>query len=515
MSSHTPLLICGAGPTGLMMAAQLIRFNIDFLIIDAKAGPTTESRAVVVQARSLEIYEQMGLSDDVMQNSNTATGLCFWRDGKRISEARLEDFGEDITPFHFITIYEQSKNEALLYNYLKQHGKDVSWQTTLLSYVQREKVFEVKLQNGEKEYTLTTDYLIACDGAKSRLRELSGMTFSGGSYQQVFYVADTHINTPVCEHKLNFFVSRETFHLLFPMEGKNRYRAIGILPPEFYHQDTITFTEVSKAIEKDAGLPLQFYDTQWYSTYRLHHKKVTAFSQGNLFFCGDAAHVHSPAGGQGMNTGLQDACNLAWKLALVANGKAKESLLTTYHEERNPVAEQLLTTTDKMFGMMANSNWVDSLLRLYIFPHLVPGLMKMQWLRKKAFEAVSQVLIAYTGLSLSKGKAGSFKAGERLPYCKLTVDGKEISLFIFVRERAMKPFLLLSYRVVLPKETETDSIHHAQIEANEMNDTAFAKAGLPSSFLLLLRPDYYIGYAAEEFDANEWQSYLSNHLQLR
>ena len=128
------------------------------------------------------------------------------------------------------------------------------------------------------------------------------------------------------------------------------------MPKQYYHQEKISFDEVSSQVKKDTELDLGFYNTQWYSTYRLHHKKIKAFNKGNIFFCGDAAHVHSPAGGQGMNTGLQDAYNLAWKIALVVNGTAKESLLNTYHEERNPVAESLLKTTDRMFTIMSKNS---------------------------------------------------------------------------------------------------------------------------------------------------------------
>lgn len=514
MKPHYPVLICGAGPTGLMMAAQLLRFGIDFLIVDSKNGPTTESRAVVVQARSLEIYEQMALAEDVLRDGTTASGLCFWRDGKQISEVHLTDFGKDITPFSFVFMYEQSKNETLLYKHLQKHNRGVAWLTQLLSYEETGTGFTVQLRQEEENITVTADYLIACDGAKSKLREISGMEFSGGTYQQVFYVADTHIHAPVCDSKLNFFVNKNTFHLLFPMQGSYRYRAIGILPPEYYHQENITFKEVSEAIERDAGMSLRFYDTQWYSTYRLHHKKVKSFSKGNLFFCGDAAHVHSPAGGQGMNTGLQDAYNLAWKLALVINKEVKKTLLQTYHEERNPVAERLLQTTDRMFGMMAKDDWIDSVLRLYIFPNILPGIMRMQWIRRKAFEAVSQTLIEYHHSSLSAGKGGSIKAGGRLPYLRLFMKGKETSLYVWLREMANRPLSLLLYRISLNEAVNSELIQSLSIEVNDANDKAITKAGFSSSFVLLLRPDNYIGYVSEKYDVNELKNYLEQHLQV-
>ena len=395
MHSSYPIIICGAGPTGLMLAAQLLRFNIDFLIIDAKAAPTTESRAVVVQARSMEIYEQMNLSNEILVNAEKADGLCFWRHGKKISEAKFENLGNDITPFDFIIMYEQSKNETLMYHHLQKNNHEVEWNTTLIAYKEEQDKYVVTVKQNEEEITIETQYLIACDGANSKLRALTAMEFAGGTYENVFYVADTHLATDVCQHSINFFVADDTFNLLFPMLGEKRFRAIGILPKQFYHQKEISFKEVSEQVNKDAELDLGFNDTQWYSTYRLHHKKIKSFNKGNIFFCGDAAHVHSPAGGQGMNTGLQDAYNLAWKLALVINEKANKNLLNTYHEERNPVAEDLLKTTDRMFNIMSQNTKLNTFLRMYLVPAVMPSLMKFQVLRKGFFKMISQTEINY------------------------------------------------------------------------------------------------------------------------
>lgn len=507
MQTHYPVVICGAGPTGLMLSAQLTRFNISFLIIDKKAGPTTESRAVVVQARSMEIYEQLGLSDEILADSLKANGLCFWRHGKKVGEFEFDDMGSDITPFYYVIMYEQSKNENLLYRYLQSNNQDVEWNTELVAYREGVGKYIVTLQQQEKQIEITADYMVACDGARSKLRELTAMEFAGGTYENVFYVADTHVQKEVCSTSINFFVSNNAFHLLFPLEGKNRYRTIGILPKKLYHKNDISFTEVSEHIQHDAETDLGFYNTQWYSTYRLHHKKIQQFNKGNIFFCGDAAHVHSPAGGQGMNTGLQDAYNLAWKLALVINEQAKESLLHTYHEERNPVAESLLNTTDRMFGIMSKNDKLDVFLRMYLMPTVMPALMKMQFARRQFFKLLSQTEIAYTGSSLSKGKAGKIHAGMRFPYMQLLINGEMISVFQLIRQNAVKPFLLITYNVpvtVLPGGL----FNILEIEKNEENDTALHDVGFSPNFTCLLRPDNYIGFIDEGFDANAIDEYL-------
>lgn len=496
-----------------MLAAQLLRFHIDFVIIDTKSAPTKESRAVVVQARSLEIYEQLGLANDILANGNTTSGLCFWRKGKRLSEVKLSDFGSDITPFNFVFMYEQSKNEALLYKYLQDHGKEVMWNTELLFYEEKNNGYEIKLKTEEKEITIATQYLVACDGARSKLRELANVAFEGGTYQQVFYVADTHVAANVCADKLNFFVTKNTFHLLFPLEGEERFRAIGILPQQFYHQNKISFEEVSQQVENDAGMSLDFYNTQWYSTYRLHHKKVSTFNKGNLFFCGDAAHVHSPAGGQGMNTGLQDAYNLAWKLALVVSKKAKPLLLSTYHEERNPVAEHLLSSTDAMFNMMSKDSALSKLLRLYIFPFILPVLMKLRRVRRKFFLTVSQTEISYSS-SVSLGKARKIKAGMRLPYLILSIDNEQQSVYRWLSVKNEAPFLVLFYNLSEENLDANKGLSPVTIESNAFNQNVLTKAGFPSSFILLLRPDNYIGYIAEQYEKEKFNNYLNQNLQL-
>ncbi len=510
MQSSYSVLICGAGPTGLMMAAQLLRFGVPFLIVDKKSKPTTESRAVVVQARSLEIYEQLGLIDRVLSEGKRATGFCFWRKGKKIADIALKGFGDDITPYNFVFLYEQSKNEMLLYDHLQKGGAEVEWNTELLSYRQYEGGnYKVTLQKDGSEITVTTPYLIACDGAKSKVREDANMDFSGGTYQQVFYVADTHVAAPVCDDKMNFFTTKNSFHILFPMAGTKRFRAIGILPPQFYHQNQISFTEVSQQVNKEAAIDLGFYDTQWYSTYRLHHKKVKSFNRGNIFFCGDAAHVHSPAGGQGMNTGLQDAYNLAWKLALVVHHIADNNLLSTYHEERNLVAERLLRTTDRMFSAMSKNTLINKLFRLYLFPAVAPFLMKIKRVRRRLFRLVSQTEIAYTDSSLSYGKIGAVKAGMRLPYVMVSANNKWQSIYEFVCSAAAEaPFLLLAYNVDVQGFSNSNLIYLISLESNEYNQKAFAGKGFSTSFVLLLRPDNYIAYVANTFQQEIFLSWF-------
>ncbi|MGF7231694.1 FAD-dependent monooxygenase [Arachidicoccus sp.] len=511
MQTSYPVVICGAGPTGLMMAAQLLRFNIDFLIVDKKAAPTNESRAVVVQAKSMEIYEQLNLSDEILSDAIKTDGLCFWRNGRKISHASFKNFGSDITQFDFLLIYEQSKNELLLYNYLRKNQQEVEWNTEFIAYRKEGEGFIVSLKKENNTVEIEAQYLIACDGGNSALRMQALMPFTGGTYEHVFYVADTHIHANICRSSLNFFVARDTFNLFFPMLGEKRYRAIGILPKEYYHKKEITYQDVSQQVDKDAGMDLGFYETQWYSTYKLHHKKVKAFNIGNLFFCGDAAHVHSPAGGQGMNTGLQDAYNLAWKLAMVIQQKAKPNLLSTYHEERNPVAENLLRTTDRLFSLMSQDQWFNALMRQYIAPTVAPVLLRIKALRRRFFLLASQVEINYLDSSLAKGKCGKLKAGMRFPYFNLLVAGKSISVFHLIRDNSLLPLLLFYFNISRPNFNHP-SILEVEIEHNNFNEQVLRKVGFTSCFVCLIRPDNYIAYLSESFNDGDFQQFIKMFL---
>ena len=344
------------------------------------------------------------------------------------------------------------------------------------------------------------------------------MAFTGGTYENIFYVADTHARgVDLSSEMLSLFLTRETITFLFPMPGKERFRLLGILPKEYYRQEKIQFDELIEHVKKDMQVPVEFYDTQWYSTYKLHHKKVDHFNKGNIFFAGDAAHVHSPAGGQGMNTGLQDAYNLAWKLALIVRGVAAEDLLNTYHEERNPIAERLLKTTDRLFTVMTKSTGPFGFIKMFVVPRVAPLINKFAGPRRRWFEEVSQTRIHYKGSSLSKGTAGKIKAGERLPYFLVRQGKESISIFHLIRDHQSTLFLLIGYNLQdnVGQEMDPGIYGTLNLEVNDTNDDTLRKIGLPVSFIILLRPDNYIGYIAETPDKEEILHFMRSCYFLR
>ena len=506
------IIILGAGPTGLMLANQLTRFGIDHVILDQKSGPTDQSRALVVHARSMEIYQQLGLSDQVVADAQKNNGLDLYKNGKRSASITLVNEDETASPFPFLTMYEQSKNETLLYNNLLANKREVQWNTVITEIKKApDGYFLHGKQNGMIE-DYHCKYLVACDGSKSIARDFAAMDFSGGTYQNVFYVADTHVDADFSSDKLSLFLTDRGITMLFPMKGINHFRALGILPKEYYHREEISFEEILDKAKAEIKMPVTFYDTNWHSTYRLHHKKVARFNKDDLFFAGDAAHVHSPAGGQGMNTGLQDAYNLAWKLALVEQGKAAHELLATYHEERDPVARELLKTTDRLFSTMSSDSFWQSIFRLYLVPFFVPLITRSKLMRKKIFLLVSQLTIAYKGSSLSKGKAGKIKAGTRLPYFHVSQNKKAVSIYELVRNGNGDFFTLLIYGHSGDTFGGYDPklIRCIQIDKHAQNDKVCKETGFPEKFVMLVRPDNYIGYISITADRRELDGFLQS-----
>lgn len=342
------------------------------------------------------------------------------------------------------------------------------------------------------------------------------MSFTGGTYLNIFYVADTHVDSGFSSNKLSLFLTDKGVTMLFPMKGEHHFRALGILPKEYYHKDDLPFEEILNQAKAEMKMAVKFYDTNWHSTYRLHHKKVTHFNKDNIFFVGDAAHVHSPVGGQGMNTGLQDASNLAWKLALVQKNKAAPALLNTYHEERNPVANDLLKTTDRLFSIMASDNFWRSIFRLYFVPFFIPLITKSKAVRKQLFLIVSQIKINYKSSSLSKGKAGKIKAGLRLPYFMVTKNNELISIYQLVKENNTNQFTVLLYNVSSDNFVHLDTalFNIVSIEVNNTNSKAVKEAGFSESFVVVVRPDNYIGYISSVAKVKELTYFMKEAYSL-
>jgi 2-polyprenyl-6-methoxyphenol hydroxylase-like FAD-dependent oxidoreductase len=327
--TKTEVLIVGAGPTGLVLALWLTKLGIHVRIIDKTAEPGTTSRALAVQARTLELYRLVGLADAVVEAGVKVPGANLWVGGSRVARVPLDRIGQDMSPFPYALTYAQDAHERLLVERLEAQGVFVERQTQLVRFEQRrENVRSVLKQADGSEDVCEAAYLAGCDGARSTVREGLGIDFPGGTYSGLFYVADVEATGVVGDGEIHVDFEEADFLAVFPIKGAGRLRLVGPVSWETdAQQRELTYEDIRERVVKN--LKLTVNRVNWFSTYHVHHRVAARFHKGRVFLLGDAAHVHSPVGGQGMNTGIGDAVNLAWKIAAVLTGAAPDSLLDT------------------------------------------------------------------------------------------------------------------------------------------------------------------------------------------
>jgi 2-polyprenyl-6-methoxyphenol hydroxylase-like FAD-dependent oxidoreductase len=418
-SLHTDVLIVGAGPTGLMAANQLSRFAVDFILIDSKSGPTRESRAISVTPRSLEIYQQMGLSDKVLEQGTRINSFSIYSKGRLKAVVNIGEIGKGKSEFSYLFAFEQNKNEELLFQNLQHQGKDVLWETEYVGMSATNARIVAEVVHKGSPISIIARYLVGCDGAGSLIRHQLNFDFKGGTYENRFFVADTKLKWKEGYDKLIIAPGNHNFCGFFPLLGDGSYRVLGTIPDDARDRKEIPFSLIEKVVKEIMNIEMTFEEVNWFSIYKLHHRCVSTFSKGRVFLAGDSAHIHSPAGGQGMNTGLQDAYNLAWKLAFVLKKWAGPGILDTYNEERLPFARWLMKFTDRAFQVMTSDSWWMVQFRNKIMLNIAGSLVGLPWLRPIMFNTLSQIWYSYSGKSLSLQQSNQslkFKAGDRLPY---------------------------------------------------------------------------------------------------
>jgi len=413
----TDVLIVGAGPSGLMLAVCLARLGVDAIVVDGKAGPTRESRALVVQARSMELYDQLGLVDRVLAQRSPATRLIPGVGRRELGRVDLALAGRDVTPYPEITVFEQSANERLLIEALGELGREVRWEHRLERLLieagapgapgapgaegaPAASVIATLSTGGQgddaRAVTVRARYCVGADGSRSTVRRELEIPFDGATNAFTFTLADAIGMRGLEAQAINVRVTERHLMLGFGMGG-DRARLIGVVRDDDLGADGEASEDESRAVfRREFGV--EYDESAWFTTYRLHHRLAARFREGPCFLVGDAAHIHSPVGGQGMNTGLQDAHNLACAFADVLVDGMPESRLERYEAERRPVGKTLVETTDRLFGLVTSDSSRARFVRSRVIPavgpaavRLIPRLVGLP----RAFGFVSQTRIRY------------------------------------------------------------------------------------------------------------------------
>lgn len=494
------VLITGAGPTGLVLALWLTRLGVRVRLVDQTAEPGTTSRALVVHARTLEFYRQIGLADAVVERALEFVAANLWARGRKAGRVVFGPMGQGLSPFPYMLILPQDQHERLLVERLAEAGVRVERRTELLGFEDTGGRVLARLRRPDgAEQTCEAAYLAGCDGAHSRVREVLGTGFPGGTYSHLFYVADVDATGPVMNGELHVALDDADFLAVFPMPGAGRARLIGTVRREAEDRDdALSWDDVGKDVI--GRLRVTIERVNWFSTYRVHHRVAAHFGRGRAFLLGDAAHIHSPVGGQGMNTGIGDAVNLAWKLAAVLGGRADPALLDSYEPERIGFARRLVATTDRAFTVVTSSGPIARRVRLDVVPRLIPAVFASRAFRRLMFRTVSQIAISYQGSSLSEGRAGSIVGGDRLPWIPLDNFSPLGSL----------DWQVHVYGAAAPGIAETCGRRGLVVHRFPWQ-TGTSQTGLKRGAVYLVRPDGYVGLA----DPEGWPGRLERYLDSR
>jgi 2-polyprenyl-6-methoxyphenol hydroxylase-like FAD-dependent oxidoreductase len=497
VSDPVPVLIVGAGPTGLWLALWLTRLGIRVRIVDRAAEPGTTSRALAVHARTMEYGAQIGIAAAMLDAGVEVDALNLWVGGRRAARVPIRRIGHGLSPFPFPLILPQDTHERLLIDRLLTLGIRVERPIEVTRVEANEQRVRAVLTSDVGEETVDVAYLAGCDGASSVVREQIGIGFPGSTYSGAFYVADVDASGPAVDGSAHVDIESEDFAIVFPLQSGKRVRLVGILRDGVDHRE-MSFEDVrGKAI---AHLQLHVSTVRWFSTYRVHHRVADHFRSGRVFLLGDAAHIHSPVGGQGMNTGIGDAVNLSWKLAAVLRERAAESLLDTYEPERIAFARLLVATIDRAFTVVTAPGGFARIVRTTLLPTLAPWVTQLASLRRLIFRVVSQTRIEYRHSALSAGRAGGVHGGDRLPWVELSPGVDNFA-----------PLRSLDWQVHVYGEARADlqeacarlglALHRFEWV------TKMAAAGLKRDALYLIRPDGYVGLADARADCDRLRQY--------
>ena len=523
--SKIPALICGAGPVGLTMAAQLLRQGIGFRIVDKNSRRSIHSKALVVWARSLEVLNTAVPAQDFIDAGIPVRKAEYWFQQERLAEI---DFSGAESPFGTGVMIPQDETERVLEESLARHEIHVERQTELKQFEQNATGVRCQLAKADGTMEeLDVSWLIGCDGAHSVVRHQLELPFHGELDRHRWYLADVHIrgempdaNVVICGHP-------DGIMICFQIRG-NRWRIIAEVDLTDPDQpvEEVKLSQVQEMMNQRGPSGFELADPIWLSEFRINERKVDRYGVGRAFLVGDAAHIHSPAGGQGMNTGMQDACNLAWKLALVEKGVAGQPLLESYTQERSVIGEQVL----KAAGRLTDVATLRNSLAISLRNIALKTATSFHWIQKRARDTLSELRINYASSPLCGAHIshGAVRPGFRVPDLHWqTNDGQTESLFAEMKD----PSLLLLTWQMGPEFTESlfealparwrDDVRIVSLLQTDDDDfdadgimpaSEWKRLGSEVPGYALLRPDGYLALSAkanEPHALQEWCAKLS------
>jgi 2-polyprenyl-6-methoxyphenol hydroxylase-like FAD-dependent oxidoreductase len=494
------ILIVGAGPTGLTLALWLTKAGIPIRIIDKTDKPGTTSRAMVLHARNLEFYHQLGIDQLAIAGGFEMKTINLWIRGKQAARLPIGDFGLHYSPYPYVLIFPQDKQERMLIEELEKLGIRVERNTELLSFEFSEEGIQAQLLKEGRQENCAALFLAGCDGAHSSVRKKTGAGFKGGTYSHTFYVADIKASGPAANGEMHAALDSSDFMIIFPMKGDANVRLVGDLNQDQENNPDLTWEDVQKDIL--SRLKLEVETVNWFSSYRVHHRVASRFRNRNVFLLGDAAHIHSPVGGQGMNTGIGDAVNLAWKLAAVINGEASQTLLDSYETERIPFARKLVNSTDRAFSFVSAKGTFATWVRLQLVPVILPVLFRFSSFKRLMFRTVSQISIRYPQSFLSSGRTGKLIGGDRLPWVQSANNFEPL---------VSRQWQVHCYGHPTPGLNKLFTEKNIPLYIFEWRPEA-KKAGYLKDAIYIVRPDGYIGLVGGSGDVQKISAYCTTYI---
>ncbi len=407
------VLIVGAGPVGLTMAIELTRFGVPVEIVERAPQRTDKSKALVVWSRTLELLERQPGGSTVFDAAGFRVNAVSMVSGdKIIGHVSMDSIG---SAYPYALMLPQADTEKLLEERLESLGVKVDRATEVVSLSMRGDGADAILRGPDGQQRQTSAaWVVGCDGAHSLVRHTVNASFSGKTMDSDWVLADVHMRGyPVPDTEATVYWHQDGAFVIFPI-SPGRYRLLADTPPSgSEHPPAPTLEQVQAIIDRRGPPGMKAFDPIWLAGFRINGRKVAGYRWGRAFLCGDAAHVHSPAGGQGMNTGMQDAFNLAWKLALVVKGKGTDALLDSYSPERSEVGEMVLKNADRLTAIATTHNPVARVVR-DVVGHLMLGLAPVE---HKVAETMSEVSIGYPKSPVNAGSASGLAGpapGERV-----------------------------------------------------------------------------------------------------